>query len=51
MFDYSISENAKKIKEEVRAFVRDDVPHSLIKKMDKEEINYQYSSLYYPNNF
>jgi len=40
MFDYLISENAKKIKEEVRSFVRDEVPHSLIKKMDKEEINY-----------
>ena len=40
MFDYLISEDAKKIKEEVRAFVRDEVPHSLIKKMDKEEINY-----------
>jgi len=40
MFDYIISEDAKKIKEEVRSFVRDDVPHSLIKQMDKEEINY-----------
>ena len=40
MFDYILSENAKEIKEEVRSFVRDDVPHSLIKKMDKEEINY-----------
>ena len=40
MFDYIISDEAKKIKAEVRAFVRDEVPHSLIKKMDKEEINY-----------
>jgi len=36
MFDYLISEDAKKIKKEVRAFVRDEVPPSLIKKMDKE---------------
>ena len=40
MFDYLISQDAKNIKDEVRTFVRDDVPHSLIKKMDKEEINY-----------
>ncbi|MFX1361790.1 MAG: acyl-CoA dehydrogenase family protein, partial [Promethearchaeota archaeon] len=40
MFDYLISEDAKSIKEEVRAFVRDEVPHNLIKKMDKEEISY-----------
>ena len=43
MFDYLISEDAKKIKQEVRTFVRDEVPHSLIKKMDKEEINYPSS--------
>ncbi|MFW9949161.1 MAG: acyl-CoA dehydrogenase family protein [Candidatus Thorarchaeota archaeon] len=29
-----------KIKQEVRKFVRDEIPHSLIKKMDKEEIHY-----------
>ncbi|MHA1292018.1 MAG: acyl-CoA dehydrogenase family protein [Promethearchaeota archaeon] len=40
MFDYILSEEAKKIKEEVRAFIKDEVPHSLLKKMDKEEINY-----------
>ena len=40
MFDYLISQDAKNIKNEVRAFVRDEIPHSLIKKMDKEEINY-----------
>ena len=40
MFDYIISEEAKKIKEEVRAFVRDEVPPSLIKKMDQNEIQY-----------
>ncbi len=40
MFDYIISEEAKKIKEEVRAFVRDEVPPSLIKKMDQNEVQY-----------
>jgi acyl-CoA dehydrogenase len=40
LFDYTISEEAKNIKEEVRAFVREEIPHTLIKKMDKEEINY-----------
>jgi len=40
LFDYIISEEAKNIKEEVRAFVREEIPHTLIKKMDKEEINY-----------
>ena len=40
MYDYLLSKDAKEIKQEVRSFVRDDVPHSLIKKMDKEEINY-----------
>ena len=40
MFDYIISEEAKNIKEEVRAFVRDEIPHSLIKKMDGNEIQY-----------
>jgi len=40
MFDYIISEEAKKIKKEVRAFIRDEVPHSLIKKMDNNEVQY-----------
>ena len=40
MFDYIISEDAKKIKEEIRAFVRDEIPPSLIKKMDQNEIQY-----------
>lgn len=40
MFDHIISEEAKKIKEEVRAFIRDEVPHDLIKQMDKDEIQY-----------
>jgi alkylation response protein AidB-like acyl-CoA dehydrogenase len=40
MFDYLISKDAKNIKQEVRNFVRDEIPHSLIKQMDKEEIHY-----------
>ena len=40
MFDHIISEEAKKIKEEVRAFVRDEISPSLIKQMDKDEIQY-----------
>ena len=40
MFDYIISEEAKKIKEEFRVFIRDEVPHSLIKQMDKDEVQY-----------
>jgi acyl-CoA dehydrogenase len=40
MFDYIISEEAKKIKDEVRNFVRDEVPHALLRQMDKEEVNY-----------
>ena len=40
MFDYIISEEAKQIKEEVRAFIRDEVPHELIKKMDNNEVQY-----------
>ena len=40
MFDYIISDEAKKIKEEVRAFVREEVPASLIKKMDQNEVQY-----------
>ena len=40
MFDYLISEEAKIIKKEVRAFVRDEIPHELIKKMDNNELQY-----------
>ena len=29
MFDYNIIEEAKKVKEEVRAFTKDEVPHDL----------------------
>ncbi len=40
MNDYIISEENKKLKEEVQAFVKDEVPPSLLKKMDKDEIQY-----------
>ena len=40
MFDYIISEEAKKLKEEVRAFIRDEIPHELIKKMDRDEVQF-----------
>ena len=40
MFDYIISEEAKEHKERVRAFVRDEVPHSLLKQMDQNEVQY-----------
>lgn len=40
LFDHIISEDAKKIKEKVRAFARDEVPHSLLRKMDQNEVQY-----------
>lgn len=40
MFDHIISEDAKNIKQEVRDFVKEEIPHSLIRQMDREEINY-----------
>lgn len=40
MFDYIASDSEKAIMEETRAFVKDEVPHSLLKKMDQDEIQY-----------
>ncbi len=40
MFEYISSETEKQIMKETRAFVRDEVPHSLLKQMDKDEIQY-----------
>ena len=40
MYDYIISEENKRLREEVRAFVKNDVPHSLVRQMDKDEIQY-----------
>ena len=40
MYDYLLSEENKKFREEVRVFVKNAVPPSLLKKMDKDEIQY-----------
>lgn len=40
MFDYLINEKNKKFREEVQEFVKDAVTPSLLKKMDKDEIQY-----------
>ena len=40
MYDYLISEENKTFREEVRKFVKSSVPPSLLKKMDKDEIQY-----------
>ncbi|MFX1382991.1 MAG: acyl-CoA dehydrogenase family protein, partial [Promethearchaeota archaeon] len=40
MFDYILNDENKKLKAEVRAFVKNEVPHSLLKQMDKDEIQY-----------
>ncbi|MBD3213755.1 MAG: acyl-CoA dehydrogenase [Candidatus Lokiarchaeota archaeon] len=40
MFDYIISDSEKAVRDETRAFVKDEVPHSLLKQMDKDEIQY-----------
>jgi alkylation response protein AidB-like acyl-CoA dehydrogenase len=40
MYDYILSEDHKKFRDEIREFVKDAVPPSLLKKMDKDEIQY-----------
>ncbi|MBD3194662.1 MAG: acyl-CoA dehydrogenase [Candidatus Lokiarchaeota archaeon] len=40
MFDYIISDSERSVRDEVRSFVKDEVPHSLLKKMDQDEIQY-----------
>ncbi|MHA1241879.1 MAG: acyl-CoA dehydrogenase family protein, partial [Promethearchaeota archaeon] len=40
MYDYLISEENLKFRDEVREFVKSAVSPSLIKKMDKDEIQY-----------
>ncbi len=40
MFDHILSPENKKLKAEVRAFVKDKIPHSLLRQMDKDEIQY-----------
>lgn len=40
MFDYLISEDYKNLRDKVRAFVKDKVPPSLLKQMDRDEVTY-----------
>ncbi|MFX1411666.1 MAG: acyl-CoA dehydrogenase family protein [Promethearchaeota archaeon] len=40
MYDYLLSEKNKKFREEVRQFVKNSVPPSLLKKMDRDEVIY-----------
>ncbi len=40
MYDYLLSEENKKFREEVREFVKNEVPPSLLKKMDNDEVQY-----------
>ncbi|MHA1649291.1 MAG: acyl-CoA dehydrogenase family protein [Candidatus Helarchaeota archaeon] len=44
MFDILMTEVQRKVRDEVRAFVRDDIPPELVIKMDAKEIDY-------PNEF
>ena len=47
MFDFLLSEENKKLKNEVRLFVKDEISHSLLQKMDKDELRNYYSSQEY----
>ena len=40
MYDYLLSEEYKNFKSEVREFVRKEVPPSLLRKMDRDEVQY-----------
>jgi acyl-CoA dehydrogenase len=40
MFDILLTKEERKLKEEVRRFVREEVPSSLIRSMDAEEVKY-----------
>lgn len=40
MFDILMTDTQKKVRDEVRAFVRDDIPPELLLKMDAKEIDY-----------
>ncbi|MGD0917646.1 MAG: acyl-CoA dehydrogenase family protein [Thermodesulfobacteriota bacterium] len=40
MFDFLLTEEEKKLKQEVRRFVREEVPSSLIRTMDADEVKY-----------
>jgi alkylation response protein AidB-like acyl-CoA dehydrogenase len=40
MYDFLLSEGEKKLQEEVRKFVREKVPSSLIRAMDADQVKY-----------
>jgi alkylation response protein AidB-like acyl-CoA dehydrogenase len=40
MFELLLTEEEKKLQEEVRRFVREEVPSSLIRTMDADEVRY-----------
>lgn len=40
MFDYLITDEQKQFRDKVRAFVKDEVPHSLLRQMDNDEVRY-----------
>ena len=40
MFDFLLSEEERSLKDEARRFARDEVPSSLIRSMDGEEVRY-----------
>ena len=40
MFDILLTEGEKKLKQEVKKFVREKVPSSLIRAMDADEVKY-----------
>ncbi|MFX1315672.1 MAG: acyl-CoA dehydrogenase family protein [Promethearchaeota archaeon] len=40
MYEYLLSEENKKFREEIREFVKNSVPSSLLKKMDNDEVRY-----------
>ncbi|MBP1697650.1 MAG: acyl-CoA dehydrogenase domain protein, partial [Deltaproteobacteria bacterium] len=40
MFDFLLTREEKELQEEVRRFVRDEVPSSLIRAMDADQVKY-----------
>ena len=40
MYDFLLTEEEKKLQEEVRKFVREKVPSSLIRAMDADQVKY-----------
>ena len=40
MLELTLDDEGRRLRHEARAFVREDVPNSLVKDMDAEKINY-----------